>query len=187
MRSLLSIIMLLLCFQLCAQNKVQFQSLNQVGFLKGHGADALQYQSVNGARYKGFSLGIGAGVDYYYFRTVPLFVELKKEVLNKKETPFIFASLGSSLPWIKDPAADSWQKSEYSKGSYFEAGIGYKVPFKKRLFMIFSMGYSMKELHETRYWRMYRDFPPYDMESWSNPEYYDYTFRRISVRVGLGF
>jgi hypothetical protein len=187
MRTILSLFILLACFQLSAQKKVQFQTLNQVGFLKGHNNDALQYQSINGIRYRSYSIGIGVGVDHYYYRTVPVFGELRKDLFNKKETPFIYAALGSSLPWIKETSPNSWQRSEYSRGSFYEAGIGYKVPIKGRVFMSFSLGYSQKSLHETQYSRIYRDFPPYDTESWTNPVYYDYTFRRISVKAGLGF
>jgi hypothetical protein len=187
MKSILTIGILLLCFQLYSQNKVQFQTLGQAGFIKGQNNDALQYQSINGIRYKGYSLGIGVGVDYYYYRTVPVFAEMRKDLFNKKETPFIYAALGSSFPWNKEVTINAWQRSDFSKGSFYEAGIGYKVPVKGRFFMSFSLGYSQKTLHEIKYTRMYRDFPPYDTESWSNPMYYDYTFRRISVKAGLGF
>ena len=187
MKSIITVCMLLVYFQLCAQHKVQFQTLNQVGFLKGHNNDALQYQSINGIRYNGYSLGIGVGVDHYYYRTVPVFGEVRKELFDKKESPFIYAALGSSLPWIKDVNANTWQRSEFSKGIFYEAGIGYKVPVKGRLFLNLSVGYSQKSLHERQYTKVYRDFPPYDTDIWSNAMTFDYTFRRISVKVGLGF
>ncbi|HJW15549.1 MAG TPA: hypothetical protein VJ499_00425 [Flavisolibacter sp.] len=187
MKSITTLCALLLCFQLYAQNKVQFQTLNQVGFIKGHNNDALQYQSINGIRYNGYSIGIGVGVDHYYYRTVPVFGELRKELFHKRETPFIYADVGSSLPWIKGVFTNPWQRIEYKKGSFYEAGVGYKVPVSGRLSMSFSIGYSQKSLHEINYTRVYRDFPPYESDTWGNPMYYDYTFRRISVKVGLGF
>jgi hypothetical protein len=176
-----------MCIQLSAQKNIQFQSINQAGFLKGHNNDALQYQSINGIRYWGYSLGIGVGVDQYYYRTVPVFGEVRKDIFNKRETPFIYAALGSSLPWVKDGPVNAWQRSEYNKGIFYEAGVGYKIPVKGRLFLNFSLGYSQKSLHETQYTKIYRDFPPYDTENWGNTMYFDYTFRRISVKVGLGF
>lgn len=187
MRIILPVCILFMCIQLSAQKNIQFQSINQAGFLKGHNNDALQYQSINGIRYWGYSLGIGVGVDQYYYRTVPVFGEVRKDIFNKRETPFIYAALGSSLPWVKDGPVNAWQRSEYNKGIFYEAGVGYKIPVKGRLFLNFSLGYSQKSLHETQYTKIYRDFPPYDTENWGNTMYFDYTFRRISVKVGLGF
>ena len=179
---------MLLLFGSCihAQKKegLKFSSINQFGILKGASDQTFQVQSVNGIQYKSWFIGPGIGIDNYALKTVPVFIDFRKTVYNKKQAPFIYADLGVSLPWKKEDKG-AWQTSQYKTGLYYDVGIGYTVPVKKHLAFNFSAGYSQKQLHETRsnsgiIW----DFPPYGQ---SGKEYFDYTFRRISVKMGLQF
>lgn len=183
--------MLLLLFMAAvvqAQKKtnLKFASINQIGVLKGNSDAALQWQTVNGVAYKTFFAGLGVGLDYYYLRTVPVFVDVRKNLSAKTETPFVYAALGAALPWVKN-TEPAWQKSDYNKGFYGDVGIGYSMPLKGRFYLDLSVGYSQKSLQETRYNRYYRDFPPYDDVEWHKEADFNYTFRRVSVRLALRF
>jgi hypothetical protein len=78
-----------------------------------------------------------------------------------------------------------WQTSVYKTGLYYDVGVGYTVPVKGSLSFNFSAGYSYKNLHETRSTIIIWDFPPYDRET--PKEYFDYTFRRLSLKAALQF
>src|SRR5687768_15390308 len=79
-----------------------FQSLLNIGLLEGQESSEFQIQTINGIQYKGWFAGIGAGVDYYRFRSIPLFLDIRKNILNKNFTPFIYADAGIHFPWKKD-------------------------------------------------------------------------------------
>jgi hypothetical protein len=170
--------------------KIKFHSINNTGLLVGKTDNNLQLQTINGIKYKTFSAGIGIGLDNYYFRTVPLFIDLRKSFLEKKLTPFVYLDLGASIPWDR-AKVESWSTSYYKTGFFYDMGLGYSIPIKGRLELNISAGYSEKNLNETRetsYW-IWRDFPPYDVPSTVNKDttYYKYTLRRFSFKIGLSF
>ncbi len=66
---------------------VRFHSINQVGILAGISEANLQLQSVNGIQHKTGFVGLGVGLDYYYARSIPVFIDLRKDIFNKPITP----------------------------------------------------------------------------------------------------
>src|SRR5215203_3590562 len=82
--------------------KPAFTSINQVGIGWGGSGEGLQLQTINGLSYKTYSAGIGIGLDYYWARTIPLFIDLRKNIFSKKQTPFVYADLGLNMPWVKE-------------------------------------------------------------------------------------
>ena len=164
--------------------KPAFTSINQVGIGWGATGDNLQLQTINGVSYKTYSVGLGIGLDYYWERTVPIFVDLRKNIFSKKQTPFVYADLGISIPWVKTDKENTWSKSEYENGSYMDIGIGYKIPINKKLFANLSFGYSQKKLDEERINEIGVFDSPY---RGNNSENYSYTLRRFSLKAGLSF
>lgn len=194
MKKVIYLLALILFFQyqLAAQtkNKIRFSNISQAGFIAGGSTNALQLQTINGINYKTFSFGAGAGIDYYYFKTVPLFVDVRKDIFSRKTTPFAYFDLGASLPWDRHKSESEWQQSSYSNGIFYDFGLGYKWTFKGRLALNFSFGYSqkqIKETEETNFWP-WMDFPTLRPTGENrNLSYYDYTFRRFSFKTGLSF
>ena len=165
--------------------KLKFSSINQLGLLIGSSDHAFQIQTINGLSYQTWFAGVGLGLDGYRERSIPLFADFRKAVFQKQESPFIYMDLGASLPWRKEEKAE-WQTSTWRSGWFYEAGIGYTFPVKGSLVLNVTGGYSLKALHETRTATgVIIDFPPYDRES--PKEYYDYTYRRFSLKLGLRF
>jgi len=156
-----------------------------VGVVWGATDDALQLQSINGLSYKNFSAGLGIGLDYYWQRTVPIFIDMRKNIFSKKQTPFVYADLGVDCPWIKENKEITWYKSEYDQGIYYDLGIGYRVPINKKIFANMSFGYTQKNFRETRTNEIiFFDFSPYNR---NNAEQYSYTLRRFALKAGLSF
>ena len=164
--------------------KPAFTSVNQVGVGWGATGDDLQLQTINGVSYKTYSVGFGIGLDYYWERTVPLFIDLRKNIFSKKQTPFVYADLGVSVPWVKSSKENIWSKSNYKQGSYYDIGLGYKIPVNKKLFANVSFGFSQKRLKEERI----NEFIIFDFPyGGNNSEKYTYTLRRFSLKAGLSF
>lgn len=184
----LFIIILLACFVFAgAQDvpkqsaKIRFQSDMQLGFLEGSAGPFFQIQSVNGIRYKTWSLGIGAGLDYYGMRSIPLFLDLKKDLLQNRQTPFIYLSGGRHFPWEEAPI-NEWTKSYPESGWFYDAGIGYTIPLKKQS-ILFSAGYSFKSFDEVVQTEVV-------CLTWPCPQFkesYSYKLRRLSLRAGIRF
>ena len=89
MRNIVLIVALQLasCY-LQAQDAVQtikepmrFQSILQAGLLLGESRSEFEIQSINGVKWKTFSGGVGVGIDNYVFRTVPVFIDLRTDIL----------------------------------------------------------------------------------------------------------
>ena len=85
---LISVFLLVQLICVAQKTKPKFASINQFGIAWGASDDALQLQTVNGAVYKTFFTGLGIGLDYYWERTVPVFIDLRKDVLIKNESGF---------------------------------------------------------------------------------------------------
>lgn len=181
---LLPVLMLLhLCSfaQKQTNSRPQFQSIFQLGLLEGQKGSAFQLHAVNGFRWKGWSAGVGVGLDYYGVRSVPLFLDLRKTILGKEQSPFIYLNGGFSFPWLKE-TDETWVQVSAKRGAFYEAGFGYQVPLRRHA-LFFSAGYSVKTHKE----EIKESFvciwgPCPDITSSS-----DYTFRRLSIRAGFRF
>ena len=167
------------------KEKVHFQAIFQGGMLAGSSGHSGQLQTIQGVRYKTWAAGIGAGIDYYYERSVPLFLQLRKNIFAKPHTPFVYADGGGHYPWLKDGIGKrGWMVQETEGGLYYEAGIGYEVPIFKSSRFLFSAGYSYKELKQVE------NVMPW-LSIWPPPasafESLDYSLRRIAVKAGIRF
>ena len=165
--------------------RLQFVSNLQAGLLDGNANTAFQLQTINGIRYKSWMTGIGVGLDYYRVRSIPLFIDLRKNILERKETPFLYGDIGMHFSWVKNSEDFAWQKITYSNGLFYEFGGGYKFSLAKRRGITVSAGYSVKKLVQTNYGYGYC---PFIGPCESGPvDKYDYIFRRLSIKAGFIF
>ncbi len=66
-------------------------------------------------------------MDNYVFRTIPV-LQLRADILKRKNTPFVFADAGPQFCWPQNnQEASSFYSPEYKGGFYFNAGAGYKM------------------------------------------------------------
>lgn len=159
------------------QSKLRYSATAQAGLVYGSSEPGWQVQMINGVRFKTYSAGIGVGVDSYRYKTAPLFIDLRKNIFDRDQTPFIYADLGTNIPFDKKES-NQWVLTEINKGGYYDVGVGYDWSMKNKLGFTMSLGYTHKYLHlvETYWWR-----------TENNKEYIDYTLRRISFKAGLRF
>jgi hypothetical protein len=159
--------------------KPKFQSIMQVGLLEGETGSAFQLQTINGFKFKNFSAGVGVGLDYYSIRSIPLFLDLRKNILNKDQTPFVYVDAGIHFPWTGKQF--DWA-TETDGGLFYDLGIGYRLPVKYNAFLL-SAGYSLKAYSaEERYsyWCGINPCPEIVNQ-------YEYKLRRFSVKFGFSF
>lgn len=186
MRILFQIFLLILCIQASAQNKpFSFKSSVQVGLLEGEGGSAFQLHTINGFQHKTWFGGVGVGLDYYYTRTLPLFLSVRKDFHDGVKTPFLFVNGGYNVPWLREEDKD-WYETTAKGGLYYDAGVGYQLHVFKTSALFFTLGFSQKNFSITQkdgwmgIWPMPNPMP-------SPSRVFDYNLRRLSIQTGLRF
>lgn len=164
------------------RSKPSFQVLAAAGFSKGQSDQAFLWQIVPGLQYKTWFAGIGAGLDQYYLRGVPLFVDVRKYI-SPRLPLFLYADAGLHFPWIKKTESSIWYTEDYKKGFYYDTGLGWSFNVNKQNKMIFSAGFSGKKVNKVIIHN----------NSWAPPgtppptSSIKYDFRTISVKAGFVF
>jgi hypothetical protein len=161
-----------------------FSSINQLGILGGSWGVGPLLQSVNGIRYKTWFTGIGVGIDVYKRGTIPVFLDVRKNIFNAPATPFIYADAGIHLPDKRIVAESQWSESEYSNGFYSDVGIGYIIgKNRKSGGFLASVGYSYKNITRVL---LYKGPCGVAGCNWGVNDYRSY-LHRISLKVGWQF
>jgi len=132
------------------QDKVTLQSISSVGLLNGSKSSAISLQTILGAGFRHTFLGVGVGLDYYRFRTIPLFVDLRHEFGTRKRSVFLYGDLGHNYDWLTQKNIEevnfTYMLNNFGGGLYYDAGVGYKFGFKNSDALIFSAGYTYKKI-----------------------------------------
>ncbi|HVF80573.1 MAG TPA: hypothetical protein VM884_01490 [Flavisolibacter sp.] len=169
---------------LAQTGRVKFHSSVAAGLSAGEGQPGFQVQAVNGIGYKTWSAGIGAGIDYYHTRTVPVFADLRKTLSNGSKPAFIYASGGYNFPWLREADKTGFGNNDTKGGLYLDGGIGFSVPVLKSRQLFFSAGWSMKKFTKTINTMPFLSIWPPPKEAWRD---YDYTVTTVSLKTGLRF
>ncbi|MGH2564874.1 MAG: hypothetical protein ACRDE8_09760 [Ginsengibacter sp.] len=177
-----------LSFNASAQKQIQFHSINSAGFLMGQSSGNALLQTVNGIRFKNFFTGVGIGIDYYRYKTLPLFFDGRK-YFGKKNNGFAYADLGYDFPLKNKPGKEILYYGTYkfNEGIYTDFGLGYKWKLIKKASFLLSAGYSYKKIFE----KIGTTNPGIDCAiGISCPvDYttYNYGFGRIVLKAGVDF
>lgn len=129
------------------QAKPRFQSINTAGFAFGQSEPQLILQTINGVSFsKGFA-GVGLGIDYYDYKTLPLFID-GRWFFGDEKKGFIYGDIGYNFPLKNKPGKEVgyYNTYDFSGGIYTGIGIGYKAHLFKKSSLLFSLGYSYKQL-----------------------------------------
>src|SRR5882672_7646929 len=108
----------------------KFHSINQLGWLKGESASTILAQTIQGFQHRSWFGGIGAGIDPYHLRGIPVFVDIRKEWGSEKNAFFLYGDAGIHFAWLKDNQKDAYAHgvpAEISNGFYTDIGLGYKA------------------------------------------------------------
>jgi hypothetical protein len=179
------------CLSVTICSAQKFRSDNYLGLSTGQWGTAGLIQTVNGF-YKGpWFLGLGAGLDNYRFRSVPLFLSLTRDLTapGKRSTLFIALDGGINLPWYtrKPSPYEGFSPSKFYPGLWWSAGLGYRWKLSTRTdkALLLSAGYTMKKLREDE------TIPPppcaYPGPCNAQTFVYDYLNRTLFLTIGFQF
>lgn len=187
------ICILLLVFT-CVQTNAQSTKKNtsylrpQLGVLDGNQQNSFQFQVLGGFVTKNWQLGMGAGLDYYKIRSVPLFADIRKYFGGDNKV-FAFVNAGCNIPWALDKQyktsfiqGGGTEKSKFQMGWYTDLGVGYDISLGANRNLSLSLGYSMKtvsEQYNESTWVWGRTLP------FITERKLDYTFQRLSFKAGF--
>ncbi len=175
--------LILLTFAATAQNpKIKFASINQVVLLSGGKGEAFAVQTINGIKKGKWFAGPGVGLDFYNERTVPLFLDVRRDLSLCKNTLFAYADAGVNFSWLTSDQKQQKQFPKTSPGIFYDLGLGWKLSGKNNRGFLMSAGYSFKQVKEkVSYWEP-APFPQSDPQ---NYERYNYLYRRVIIKVGF--
>jgi hypothetical protein len=168
----------------------QFHSINNLGLLEGETGSAFQLQTINGAQYKSWFAGAGIGLDFYRLRTIPLFVDIRKEFGKSNNKLFVYSDMGINFSWVTDQQKTSnIENDKFANGFYGDWGLGYKVHVVQKNNLMLSLGYSYKKTAET-YDPLYYSpgiFYTQVSEPIDPSQKINYGFKRLSIKIGWEF
>ena len=162
----------------------RFRTTTSIGLAAGEKSNALVLETVNGVRFSNWLAALGIGIDDYRYITLPLFAHGKYffDTLNRA---FFYANVGYNFPLKNKPGSEMGYYNDYSfsGGLYAGAGIGYAFPLGRRSAVVFSAGYSYKELMSKTAIRICPFVPPCYEEKYQ----YELNYGRIVLKVGFSF
>ncbi|MBX9784826.1 MAG: hypothetical protein K2X48_16170 [Chitinophagaceae bacterium] len=167
------------------QPKFQYNTIAQVGLLTGSSTESAALQLIGGVKRNRLFTGIGTGVDYYMYRGIPVFADVRYDLLQKKGTLFAYADGGVHFPWVKGDTKDDWVK--YYPGLYSDAGFGYQFKTKTTTSFLLSVGYSYKHVKQKYENLIWVDPWPVIPRPASFGETRNFYLHRLSVKLGIQF
>jgi hypothetical protein len=130
-----------------------------------------------------FFAGIGTGLDGYLFSSVPLFADIRMN-FGKNRMAFVYLNPGYNFPVKRNGTVTAWTtKNKFTGGLYTDIGIGNKVVIGKKARLLFSAGYSFKQISNdiTYSYFIWNDFYPSSQET----SHYHYDLGRVAVKLGI--
>ncbi len=164
-----------------AKNHAYF--IPQIALLNGDNKVGPQLQFVGGYTIKSWGIGAGLALDYYKFRSVPVFADLRKS-FGKDQKPFAYVNFGYNLAWVLEDQRYYFGEYVGSKnGWYGDAGLGYKFFNSGEKGLIISAGFTVKSLKQ--------DYKEYQFVPGIVPQAhirgFNYTLNRLALRIGYEF
>ena len=185
---LLSLLFLSIKTEIPAQDskkeKNYFSSQISAGITEAEQGTSFHIGTLNGFRYKTWFGGIGAGLDYYYFRSIPVYLSGIKYLSPRNHSFFIQADAGMNFAWVED-RMNVWNEvsHDFKPGLYWNGSLGFATGLDRKNSFSFGLGYSHKNLKEVREIAMMCFNPPCQ----NTFETYKYNLKRLTLRVGWQF
>lgn len=160
-----------------------FHSYNSIQLLTGSSTTSASLHSVNGFSSGKFFGGIGAGVDFYYKTSIPLFAEVRYNLLGTTRKLQFFADGGFHLPLGNKNRKEPFKTGDFKPGRLLATGIDYYIPVKSDAIVI-GVAYAQKKLTQM-----------VDNNSWNpvlnqmenSPIKEVYSFNRYWMKIGYVF
>ena len=153
----------------------------QIGATEPSGDLRLQ----GGLKRQNWYYGLGAAIDFYRFRSYPVYLQVQRVFSFRGTSPFLTASAGYNFKKASD-TVPTWIGSrvyERTGGYYAELGGGFIFKIAKKERLQLSVVKNIKQVKES-----------YDIDYWVGPGQNRsarstdlYTMHRVAVRLGWKF
>lgn len=119
------------------------------GLIIGAQEPSFLVQTLHGMQKGPWMVALGAGIDYYFIRSVPIVAHGQYHLKGKRaSSPYLYAQAGPALAW----ANKAWTKEFLNQDIYTfrtgwlaESGMGFQFPMGKTLKGFTSFGYSFRQ------------------------------------------
>lgn len=175
------------------QLNAQFKKQNifvepRISLLNGDNAVSTQIQLGAGYKKKKWGAGVGAAIDYYQVRSVPVFLAGYFYPGNSGKFSF-YADAGINIAWATDRQYNDyrrnayWQQtSDFMNGWYGAIGFDYRFLQLKNQSLYIGAGYSVKTVTDSYSTAIYN--PILFNSTWTSQKDM-YQFNRLSIHLGL--
>ena len=177
-----SFFVLLISAAAAQSQKIEYGTVNQAGLLSGSKEQALSVQTINGVKKGKWFVGAGTGLDFYSPRSVPIFLDVRSDLTNNKNTPFAYADAGVNFTWLNQAQKQEKSFPKTSPGLYYDFGIGWKLAGKNNRGFIVSAGYTLKQEKEKVTNLLWDQASQTAVETFDR---YNYLYRRIVIKIGF--
>jgi len=170
-------------FRTFGEKKI-FSSQISTGLVEGEQGPGLHVELLNGIRYKTWFAGIGTGLDYYYYRSIPVYFSGIKYLSPRNHSFFIQGDVGLNFAW-EDEAINTWNEvsHEFKPGLYWNGMLGFATGLDRKNAFSFGLGYSYKSFKEIKEMVVMCFNPPCE----NTFETYQYNLKRLTLRLGWQF
>jgi hypothetical protein len=167
------------------KDKKFFSSQISAGIVEGEQNTSFHVEILNGIRYKTWFGGIGTGLDYYYFRSIPVYLSGIKYLSPRNHSFFVQGDAGMNFAWEEETVFGGWNEisSEFKPGVYWNGSFGFATGLDKKNSFSFGLGYSHKSLKQIREMAVMCFNPPCE----NTFETYKYNLKRLTLRIGWQF
>ncbi|MEO6231091.1 MAG: hypothetical protein ABJB11_09975 [Ferruginibacter sp.] len=161
-----------------------FHSFNTINILNGSSTTSVALNTVNGLQLsQHLFTGIGIGFDYYYHTSIPVFGEVRYDLLQGNGRLQLVGNAGINFPFSTQQAKFNTKPGPYKAGVIYGAGIDYLVP-EKRQAVILGIAFNSKHLSQmvdNHIWNP-------ELNSIENIPIKDkYSLNRIAIKIGWMF
>ncbi len=181
------IITVLLPIQIFSQEnsgRSRLHTIATVGMVAGQSTVKPLAQIEAGVSRDRLFAGIGAGIDQYRFKSIPLFLDGRWH-FGKTRSVFIYGNGGYNIPFDNKSEYDNFFKStdRFYGGLYFDAGFGYRVRLNASHRIMMSAGYSQKNMTN----RITYSFPCFSPPCNESQDEFHYKLGRIVTKLSWEF
>ena len=164
--------------------KRDFSSQISAGIVEGEQGTSFHVEMLNGIWYKTWFAGVGTGIDYYYFRSIPIYLSATKYLSPRNHSFYVQGDGGINFAW-GDQSSFTWNEvdSKFKPGVYWNGSAGFATGLDKKNSFLFGVGYSNKSLKEIKEIAIPCFNPPCE----NSFETYRYNLNRLTLRLGWQF
>jgi hypothetical protein len=167
-----------------------YSGMLQGGFIAGNSGPDYLIQTIQGIEKNKWFVGIGAGIDNYLIPAFPVFAHGQYAFGKQNTKPFVYAQAGPAIPWQKNEWNDKAGENPMylmKTGWLAETGFGYAFPLGKKVNLLTSIGYSIRQARFDEYQFLFFSGPWFSPDN--NPTYYhqELTMNRLVLKAGIQF